>query len=85
MAKRKPSDFVSEVRDLVPARRQKTWVDRLDPANAERLRLAGEAWVKGELGKYQRPVAVAIAKRLGEYGVTVSDCSVREWLAKLKK
>lgn len=81
----KPSDFVASVRELVPAKRQKTWLDRLDAANAERLRLAGEAWLRGELGKYQRPVAAAIAKRLQEYGVNISECSVREWLAKLKK
>jgi hypothetical protein len=81
----KQTDFVAQVRELVPAKRQKTWIDRLDAANAERLKAAGDAWVKGELGKYQRPVAVAIAKRLQEYGVTISECSVREWLAKLKR
>jgi hypothetical protein len=81
----KANDFVAQVRELVPVNRQKTWIDRLDAANAERLKAAGDAWIRGELGKYQRPVAVAIAKRLQEYGVTISDCSVREWLAKLKR
>lgn len=81
----KASDFVAQVRELVPAKRQQTWVDRLDAANAERLKAAGDAWLRGELGKFQRPVAVAIAKRLQEYGVNISECSVREWLSKLKK
>lgn len=85
MAKQKPTDFVSEVRALIPAKRQKNWIDKLDAANAERLRLAGQAWIAGELGKYQRPAASAISKRLAEYGVTVSECSVREWLANLNK
>lgn len=81
----KQNDFVASVRELVPARRQTRWFERLSPENAERLRAAGEAWLKGDLGKYQRPVAVAIAKRLNEYGVTISECAVREWLSSLKK
>ena len=81
----KHSDFVASVRELVPARRQTRWYERLTPENAERLRVAGEAWLRGDLGKYCRPVAKAISTRFAEYGVAVSECAVREWLSNLKK
>lgn len=81
----KTNDVVAEIKALIKPRQKRHWHQPKDPKQAELVQAIATAWLAGELGPQARPLAKAISTRLAASGVRVSEHTVREWLAELKR
>lgn len=56
------------------------WWQRVDQAHAPTLAAIHGAWHRGEFGARKRTAARIIAKKLGEFGITIGEQGVAAWL-----